>query len=113
MSAQLHQLTAALYLAAGLVAWAGVAQRSARLERVSVTILAFGALVHLPVLALLHRADPPPALTDPSSALSFMAWVGVVAFLTLLRRTRLAGLSVLVAPMAFVGVFAASLRLLA
>jgi len=113
MSVQLHQLTAALYLVAGLVAWAGVAQRSARLERLSVAILGAGALVHLPVLALLHRADPPPPLTDPSSALSFMAWVGVVAFLTFLRRTRLAGLSVLVAPMAFVGVFAASLRLLA
>jgi ABC-type transport system involved in cytochrome c biogenesis permease subunit len=113
MSAQLHQLTAALYLAAGLVAWVGMAQRSARLERASVAVLGAGALVHLAALALLHRADPRPPLTDPSSALSFMAWVGAVAFLLLLRRARLAGLTVLVAPMAFVGVFAAALRLLA
>jgi ABC-type transport system involved in cytochrome c biogenesis permease subunit len=42
-----------------------------------------------------------------------MAWVGVVAFLVLLRRARLAGLTVLVAPMVFVGVFAAALRLAA
>lgn len=113
MAAQLHQLTSALYLAAGLVAWAGMAQRSARLERVSVGVLAAGAAVHLSALALLHRADPPPPLTDPASSLSFMAWVGVVAFLLLLRRARLAGLTVLVAPMAFVGVFAAAIRLLA
>jgi len=113
MSAQLHQLTAALYLAAGLVAWAGLAQRSARLERASVAVLGAGALVHLAALALLHRADPRPPLTDPASALSFMAWVGAVAFLLLLRRARLAGLTVLVAPVAFVGVFAAALRLAA
>ncbi len=109
----MHQLTAALYLLAGLVAWVGMAQRSARLERLSVAVLAAGALVHLPALALLHRADPRPSLTDPSSALSFMAWVGAVAFLGLLSRARLAGLTVLVAPTAFVGVFAAALRLLA
>lgn len=111
MSAQLLQLTAALYLAAGLVAWAGMAQRSARSERASVGILGLAALVHLGALALLHRAQPPPPLTDPASALSFMAWIGVLAFLALQRRARLAGLTVLVAPMAFVGVFAAALRL--
>ena len=111
MSAQLHQLSAALYLAAGLVAWAGMAQRSTRLERASVRVLALAALVQLPALALLHRGDPPPPLTDPASALSFMAWVGALAFLALERRTRLAGLTVLVAPVAFVGVFAAALRL--
>jgi ABC-type transport system involved in cytochrome c biogenesis permease subunit len=112
-STQLHQLTAALYLAAGLVAWLGMAQRSARLERLSAGVLAAGALVHLPALALLHRVEERPPLTDPASALSFMAWVGAVAFLLLLRRARLAGLGVLVAPVAFVGVFAAAIRLLA
>jgi len=111
MSAQLHQLSAALYLVAGLVAWVGMAQRSARLERVSVRVLALAALVHLPALALLHREDSPPPLTDPAMALSFMAWIGVLAFLVLERRARLAGLTVLVAPVAFVGVFAAALRL--
>jgi len=113
MSAQLHQLTAALYLAAGLVAWAGMAQRSARLERASLWVLGVAALLHLAAFALLHRSDPPPPLTDPASALSFMAWIGVVAFLALQRRARLAGLTVLVAPMAFVGVFASALRLVA
>jgi ABC-type transport system involved in cytochrome c biogenesis permease subunit len=34
-----------------------------------------------------------------------MAWVGTLAFLVLLRRARLTGLVVLVAPMAFLGVF--------
>lgn len=111
MSAQLHQLTAALYLVAGLVAWAGLAQRSPRLERASVGVLAAGALLHVAALALLHRADPPPPLTDPASSLSFMAWIGTLAFLGLQRRARLAGLTVLVAPMAFLGVFAAALRL--
>jgi ABC-type uncharacterized transport system permease subunit len=111
MSAQLHQLSAALYLVAGLVAWVGMAQRSARLERVSVRVLALAALFHLPALALLHREDSPPPLTDPAMALSFMAWIGVLAFLVLERRARLAGLTVLVAPVAFVGVFAAALRL--
>jgi ABC-type transport system involved in cytochrome c biogenesis permease subunit len=113
VSAQLHQLTAGLYLVAGLLAWVALAQRSARLERAAAGVLAAGAVVHLPALALLHRAEPSPPLTDPSAALSFMAWVGAVAFLALLRRARLAGLTLLVAPMAFVGVFAAALRLAA
>ena len=108
MSLSLHQLTAELYLAAGLVAWAGMAQRSARLERVSVGVLGVGAALHLLAVAMLHRADPPPPLTDPAASLSFMALVGTLAFLLLLRRARLAGLTVLVAPTAFLGVFAAA-----
>jgi ABC-type transport system involved in cytochrome c biogenesis permease subunit len=111
MTAPLQQLTAGLYLCAGLLAWAGMALRSGRLERASVGVLATGAIFHLGALAVLHRADPPPPLTDPGAALSFMAWIGTVAFLALLRRARLAGLTVLVAPMAFVGVFAAALRM--
>jgi len=110
MMAPLHQLGAALYLAAALLAWAGLALRSGRLERASVLVLAAGAAVHLAALASLHRADPPPPLTDPAAALSFMAWIGVLAFLALQRRARLAGLTVLVAPVAFVGAFAAALR---
>jgi ABC-type uncharacterized transport system permease subunit len=108
MSLALHQLTAELYLAASLLAWVGMAQRSARLERVSVWVLGGGALVHLLAFSLMHRADPPPPLTDPAAALSFMAWIGTLAFLLLLRRARLAGLTVLVAPAAFLGVFAAA-----
>ena len=111
MTATLHQLAAGLYLGAALLAWAGLALRSVRLERSSVGVLAAGALLHLAALAALHRADPPPPLTDPAAALSFMAWIAVVAFLALERRARLAGLTVLVAPMAFVGVFAAALHL--
>jgi ABC-type transport system involved in cytochrome c biogenesis permease subunit len=109
MTAPLPQFTAGLYLGAGLLAWAGMALRSRRLERAAVGVLAAGAVVHLVALGLGHRADPPPPLTDTAAALSFMAWIGTVAFLLLLRRARLAGLTVLVAPMAFVGVFAAAL----
>jgi ABC-type transport system involved in cytochrome c biogenesis permease subunit len=111
VTAILHQLGAGLYLLAALLAWAGLALRSGRLERASVGVLAAGAALHLGALAALHRADPTPQLTDPAAALSLMAWLAAVAFLVLQRRARLAGLAVLVAPMAFVGVFAAALRL--
>jgi len=108
MPPALYQLTALLYLAAGLLAWVGMAQRSARLERASVGILGAGALANGLAFVMLHRAESPPPLTDPASALSFMAWIGTLAFLLLLRRARLSGLTVLVAPAAFLGVFSAA-----
>ncbi len=111
MAVQLHQLTAAIYLLAGLVAWLGLALRSSRLERVSVGVLALGAVAHILAFARLHTADPPPPLTDLPAAVSFMACAGTVFFLAFQRWTRLAGLAVLVAPAAFVSVFFAALRL--
>jgi len=107
----LHHLIATLYLVAGVGAAAGLALSHPWLTRTSVGVLALGALAHGISFALLHTLDPTPALTDTASAVSFMAWVGTLAFLLLLLRARLAGLVVLVAPMAFLGVFFASLRL--
>jgi ABC-type transport system involved in cytochrome c biogenesis permease subunit len=82
-----------------------------RLLRASVWILAAGAVVHGASFSLLHFADPTPPLTDLPAAVSFMAWVGTLFSLLLLRRGRLSALVVLVAPMAFLGVFFAALRL--
>ncbi len=111
MLVQLHQLTAAVYLTASLAAGLGVALRAPRLLRASVGLLMLGALVHGVSFTLLHQADPPPQLTDLSAAISFMAWVGTVFSLVLLGRARLAALMVLVAPMAFLGVFIAAVTL--
>jgi len=106
-----HQLTAVLYLVAGATAGAGLALKHPRLVRASVVLLACGAFVHAVCFSLLHMVDSTPALTDTASAISFMAWIGTLAFLLLLLRFRLTGLVVMVAPMAFLGVFFASLRL--
>ena len=65
MTATLHQLAAGLYLAAALLAWAGLALRSGRLERGAVGVLAAGAVAHVAALGALHGADPQPPLTDP------------------------------------------------
>jgi len=107
----LHQLTAAAYLAACLAAGVGLALGSPRATRAAVWLIAAGAVVHALAFSLLHTADPPPPLTDFASAMSFMAWIGVIAYLALLRRARVLGLAVLVAPMAFLGVFFGALRL--
>jgi ABC-type uncharacterized transport system permease subunit len=107
----LHQFTAGLYLVAGATAGAGLALRHPRLVRASVVLLACGAFVHAICFSLLHMGGATPALTDTASAISFMAWIGTLAFLLLLLRFRLASLVVMVAPMAFLGVFFASLRL--
>jgi ABC-type transport system involved in cytochrome c biogenesis permease subunit len=112
MALELHQWTAELYLAAGLISWLGFALRSPRLERAAVGVLALGAAAHLAAFALLHALEPPPPLTDLPVAVSFMACVGTLFFLLLLlRRLRLAALTALVAPVAFVSVFFAAVRL--
>ena len=111
MSVMLHQWTAAFYLLAGVVAWLGMALRSPRLEHGSTIVLAVGAVLNVVALATLHLLDPPPPLTDLPTAASFTACVGTLFFLVLLGRVRLAGLTVLVAPVAFVSVFYAALRL--
>lgn len=111
MTIELLQATAAVYLIAGLVAGLGLALPAPRLERAAVLLLAVGAGVHGLSFAFLHRAEPTPPLTELPAAVSFMAWVGTASFLVLLLRARLTGLSVLVAPAAFLGVFFAALRL--
>jgi len=108
---QLHQLTAALYLVAALVASLGLALPAQRLGRVSLALLGVGFLVHGLCFAFLHTHASTPALTDLPLAVSFMAWVGTGFFLALAMRSRLTTLVVLVAPLAFVSVFVAGLRL--
>jgi len=110
VTVQVLQWTAAVYLVAGLTAGLGLALETRRLERASVALLALGALLHGASFALLHFADNPPPLTDLRSACSFMAWIGTVFYLILLKRSRLQRLVVLVAPAAFLGSFLAALR---
>jgi len=107
---QILQWTAAVYLAAGLVAGLGLALDTHRFERASVALLALGAVFHAASFGLLHLAENPPPITDLREAWSFMAWVGTVFYLIMLRRSRLQRLVALVAPAAFLGAFLAALR---
>lgn len=113
MLVALHQLTAALYLAAGIGAAGGLALSHPRAVRVSVGLLAVGCLVHGLSFTSLHAhgGEGAPALTNTASAVSFMAWMGTLGYLLIALRARVSGLLVLVAPMAFLGVFTASLAL--
>lgn len=105
------QWAAAIYLIACLVAGSGLVLRNRRLARAAVWLLAAGALLHGVSFPLLHAEGQAPPLTSMAAAISFMAWVGTLCFLALLSRVRIAGLVVLVAPVAFLGVFLAALRL--
>ncbi|HEY8154432.1 MAG TPA: cytochrome c biogenesis protein CcsA [Myxococcota bacterium] len=111
MAVALLQWAAAIYLIACLVAASGLVLRSRRLGRGAVWLLAAGALLHGFSFPLLHAQGEAPPLTSLAAASSFMAWVGTLCFLALLLRVRVAGLVVLVAPAAFLGVFLAALRL--
>jgi len=50
-------------------------------------------------------------VTNLTSAVSLMSWVGTLFYLLLLSRTRLQRLMVLIAPAAFLGAFLAAIRL--
>jgi ABC-type uncharacterized transport system permease subunit len=108
---ELLQITAVAYLVAGIAAASGLALARGTLLRAGVVVLVGAAGLHGLSFSLLHTADPTPPLTDSASALSLMAWIGTVSFLLLLLRFRVAGLISLVAPIAFVSVFYATLRL--
>jgi ABC-type uncharacterized transport system permease subunit len=107
----LHQLTDAAYLVAALLAVIGIVLPSARFERAAVGGLGLGLVLHTASLYAIHALDPPPPLTELPMALSLMAWAGTLFYLLLLIRLRGAGLAVLVAPLAFLGTFFASLAL--
>ena len=111
MVVQIHQLTAAIYLIAAIVASLGLALPAPRLGRVAVVLLGVGALAHVLCFGAMHTGGSTPALTSLPAAVSFMAWVGTVFYLVLALRARLGGFVVLVAPLAFVSVFVAGLRL--
>lgn len=107
----LHAATALVYLVAGLVAGAAYAGRAPRLGRVALVLLAAGAVLHGLAFVGLHLRQPVPSLTTLPAALSLMAWLGVLFFLWLGRRARLAPLVLLVAPAAFLATFFAARRL--
>jgi ABC-type transport system involved in cytochrome c biogenesis permease subunit len=113
VAVQIHQLTAAIYLIAAVVASLSLALPAPRLGRISLVILALGAVAHGTSFGALHGGESTPTLTSLPAAVSFMAWVGTVFYLFLARRARLVGLVVLVAPLAFISVFVASLSLAA
>jgi len=97
----IHQLVACLYLAAGICAGVGLGFARPQITRVGFGALGLGWGLHLVGFSLLHTLDPTPPVTDIGRAVSFMAFVGVGAFLLLLRKARIHGLIVLVAPLAF------------
>lgn len=111
MAIELHQVTAALYLLAGIACALRLWLPRERLGRIAVWLLAAGALAHGFAFARLHTLPHPPTLTHLPSALSLMAWLGVIASLVLARRGRFAILLALVAPLAFAGVLYASIAL--
>lgn len=111
MALALHQLTDAAYLMAALLAVLGLVLSSPRLERAAVGGLALGFALHTLSFLAIHRLVPTPALTELPMALSLTAWTGTLFTLLVLLRVRGAGLAVVVAPLAFLGTFFASLSL--
>lgn len=110
MAISLYQIVAGLYLVASVAASAGYSLAHVGFARVAVSTLVLGWGLQVLGYATLHTLDPTPNLTDPGVLLSFMACVGVGAFLLLLRRRALVGLVAFVAPLAFLSVFFGQLR---
>ena len=111
MSADLHALTAAVYLTASVLATLGLALRRAALSRTAVAVLALGAVVQAIAFFESPAFALPPRNAGLPGAADLAAWLGTVVFLGLVRRARLHGLALLVAPAAFVGVFVGSFAL--
>ncbi len=107
----LLQLSAALYLAAGIAGGVGIALAVGSGTRLGVILLAGGVAAHAAAFVALHGADPVPPLTELPMAVSLMAWMLALVFLVLSRRGRLAGLVVAVGPLAFLGAFGSALLL--
>ena len=64
---ELHQIAAALYLAAGIGSLLGFVLPDARMLRGGAIGLALAAVVHGAAFASLHRLDPPPPLTSATT----------------------------------------------
>lgn len=111
MAIELQQLAAALYLVAGVAQILGIAVPALRFGRAAPWLLGAGAIAHGISFAQLHELPTPPSLTHLPTAVSLMAWIGVLQSLVLLRRARLEGLVAGMALLAFVGVLFASLAL--
>jgi ABC-type uncharacterized transport system permease subunit len=108
---ELHQIAAALYLAAGIGALLGVVLGRPRMERGAAWGLALGATIQAGALATLHQIDDSPAITELAMAVSLMAWMAVLFLLALMWRLRIPALTAGVGPVAFLAVFVAGLRL--
>jgi len=108
---ELHQIAAALYLAAGIGSLLGLLLPEPRMSRGGAWGLGLAAVVHGLGFATLHRLDPPPPLTDLASVLSLAAWMAVVFLLVLMWRVRLPGLAAAIGPVAFLAVFVSALYL--
>jgi len=106
---EIQQIAAALYLAAGVGAVLGLALPAPTILRGARLGIALGAVAQAVSFATLHVSEAAPALTDLPQAIAFMAWVGVIFFLILLRRVRLPGFVPPLAFVAFLAVFAATL----
>jgi ABC-type uncharacterized transport system permease subunit len=105
-----QQTAAAIYLAAGVGALLGIALPSARISRGALWGLGLGAFVHMLAFATLHRLDPVPQLTSLPVAVSVMVWGAVISLLIFMWRVKVAGLAAVLGPLAFLGVFLASLN---
>jgi ABC-type transport system involved in cytochrome c biogenesis permease subunit len=108
---EFHQIAAALYLAAGVGALLGVVLGRERIERGAAFGLALGAVFQGAGFATLHRIANAPPVTDLTMAVSFMAWMAVLALLGLMWWLRIPALAALVGPIAFLAVFVAAMRL--
>lgn len=100
---ELHQWTAAAYLAASVAAVAGLGVRARRWLRVGIWLLAVAAVLHAVAFFALHQQEPTPSLTELPLAVSLAAWLLALSFLALQLRVPGRGLAVLVAPAAFLG----------
>lgn len=111
MTVLLHQVAALLYVAAAVTTGAGLAWPAPRLVRAGVGWLLIAAIAHAAAFAAFHSEASPPPLTDLPAAVSLMAWIAVLFFLGLMRRSRLASLVAGIGPAAAVAAFFAALRL--
>jgi ABC-type transport system involved in cytochrome c biogenesis permease subunit len=108
---ELHQIAAALYLAAGIGSLLGLLLPEPRISRGGSWGLGLAAAVHAAAFATLHQLDPAPPLTNLAVVLSMSAWMAVLFVLALMWRVRLAGLAAVIGPVAFLAVFVAALYL--
>ncbi len=111
MGVPFHQLTAALYLIAGLLETVALILPAPRLGKRAVGLLGLGWLTHSSAIFFAHHSDPTPALASLSMVASCSVWMAVLFYLLFLRRVRIGGLVALIGPAAFLGVFFSALRL--
>ena len=108
---EIHAVAAAMYLVAFLSCTLGVLQLFPRGLPLSAWLLGAGSFFHTLALYSLHYRDPAPSLEEPVLVFSLVAWVVSVASCLFLARGRLAGLVVLVSPVAFSAVSLVIIRL--